>query len=71
MTLAVLKDVLTARQLEVLYWVMEGMTNKEIAVILTIAEHTVEKHMDHIFERLGVRGRVRVAVLAVQAGLEI
>jgi DNA-binding CsgD family transcriptional regulator len=71
MTQAALKELLTKRQREVLYWVMEGLTNKQIAAALFIADHTVEKHLDHIFQRLGVSGRVQAAVLAARAGLEI
>ena len=71
MTLETLKTVLTKRQREVLYWVMKGLTNREIAAVLVIAEHTVERHLDNIFKRLDVNGRVQAAVLAAMAGLEI
>ena len=45
---------LSAREAEVMHWVTEGKTNPEIAVILGSARRTVEKHVEHILEKLGV-----------------
>ena len=59
---------LTVRELEVLQEVANGKTNREIAYRLEISEKTVEKHIEGIFERLGVNSRTEAAVRAVQGG---
>jgi len=48
---------LTPREAEVLFWVSEGKTNAEVGVILDSAKRTVEKHVEHILEKLGVENR--------------
>jgi len=60
-------DCLTARELEVLQLVAQGFTNREIASRLFISPATVRTHMEHVFEKLGVRSRtaaVRAAFIA-------
>lgn len=49
--------LLTNRELEVLHWVDEGKRNSEIALILSISSHTVRKHLENIFCKLGVETR--------------
>jgi DNA-binding response OmpR family regulator/DNA-binding CsgD family transcriptional regulator len=53
---------LTARQAEVAYWVAQGKSNPEIAIILGTSSRTIDKHMEHIFERLGVSNRSSLMV---------
>lgn len=53
---------LTPRENEVAGWICEGKTNGEIAAILGISPRTVQKHVEHIFERLGVESRVAMTV---------
>ena len=48
---------LTPRQAEVAYWVAQGKTNPEIAVILGASPRTIDKHMERILARLGVENR--------------
>ena len=48
---------LTAREREILIWVSRGKTNKEIAQILWISPGTVRKHLENIYEKLGVSNR--------------
>lgn len=48
---------LTARELEVLELIIEGLTNREIASQLHISINTVKKHINHIFGKLDVRNR--------------
>ncbi|HEY0946210.1 MAG TPA: helix-turn-helix transcriptional regulator [Opitutaceae bacterium] len=48
---------LTRRENEILDWVSEGKRNGEIALILGISARTVEKHLEHVFEKLGVETR--------------
>lgn len=52
---------LTEREAEVLGWLAEGMTNAEIARILFVSPHTVRKHVENIFEKLGVHTRTAAA----------
>ena len=62
--LAVLKETwgLTSRESEVAFWVAEGKTNPEIALILGIAARTVEKHMERVLAKLHLENRVAVAL---------
>jgi len=55
---------LTARESEVLLWVARGKTNRDIADILGMSPRTVNKHLEHIFEKLGVETRAAAAALA-------
>lgn len=52
---------LTVRESEVLGWVASGRTNAEVAIALSIAPGTVKKHLDNIYEKLGVSRRSRAA----------
>ncbi len=53
---------LTTRQAEVAYWVAQGKTNPEIAVILATSPRTIDKHMERILERLGVENRATLTL---------
>jgi DNA-binding NarL/FixJ family response regulator len=57
---------LSPREREVLGFLAEGLTNREIAGRLVISEVTVKVHVRHILEKLGVRSRTEAALL-VQA----
>jgi DNA-binding NarL/FixJ family response regulator len=52
---------LTPRQLQVALLVAEGMTNRQIAARLKIAEWTVVNHVRNVMRKLGCRSRVQVA----------
>ena len=56
---------LTRREAEVLHWLTLGKTNRDIADILGGSPRTVNKHLEHIFEKLGVETRTAAATLAV------
>jgi DNA-binding CsgD family transcriptional regulator len=58
-------EALSRRQFEVARWIREGKTNADIARILGISPRTVQKHVEHIFEKLGVETRVAVATKLV------
>jgi DNA-binding NarL/FixJ family response regulator len=58
---------LTRRELEVARLVAEGLTNREIGVRLDISERTAETHVQRILNKLGLRRRVRLAVLISKA----
>ncbi len=48
---------LTVREAEILMWISKGKTNKEVGLILDTSPRTVNKHLEHIFEKLGVPTR--------------
>jgi DNA-binding CsgD family transcriptional regulator len=56
---------LTPREIEVLAWVAAGKTNAQVAEVLSIAPGTVKKHLEHIYEKLGVSSRTDAAVTAI------
>ncbi|MBI2886288.1 MAG: response regulator transcription factor [Chloroflexi bacterium] len=60
---------LTAREMEVLKLVTEGLSNKEIAARLTVSVATVKTHVEHIIQKLQVSDRTQAAVAAVTRGL--
>lgn len=63
------RDQLTSRQIEVLALVAEGRTNRRIAEELVISEHTVRRHLQNVFTRLGVSSRAAATAYAVEHGL--
>ncbi|HEY9029190.1 MAG TPA: DNA-binding response regulator, partial [Burkholderiaceae bacterium] len=58
---------LTAREAEVLYWVAQGKTNRDIGEILGTSPKTVTKHLEHVFEKLGVETRTAAASRVIGA----
>jgi DNA-binding CsgD family transcriptional regulator len=60
---------LTERELEVLRLVAEGRTNREIASQLFLSEHTVARHLTHIFTKVGVENRAGAAAYALRHGV--
>ena len=61
-----LKLGLTPRAAETLLWLSQGKTNPDIATILGITESTVKKHVQEIFEKLGVETRGAATVRALE-----
>ncbi|MCI0744750.1 MAG: response regulator transcription factor, partial [Verrucomicrobia subdivision 3 bacterium] len=57
---------LTPREAEVLCWVAQGKTNPDVAVILGMSEGTVKKHLEHIFEKIGVESRHAATFCALE-----
>ncbi len=55
---------LTRKEAEVLYWTMQGKTNKDIGDILGSSPRTVNKHLEHVFEKLGVETRTAASAFA-------
>jgi DNA-binding CsgD family transcriptional regulator len=55
---------LTPRETEVLSWIAKGKTNRDVADILGMSPRTVNKHLEHVFEKLGVETRAAAAALA-------
>lgn len=56
----------TPRQAEVLYWIAQGKANAEIAMILGTSPRTVHKHVEMLFERLGVENRAGAIATALR-----
>ncbi len=56
-------DILSPREWDVARAVAEGATNKEVATRLVITERTVKAHLSAVFEKLGVRDRLQLALL--------
>lgn len=52
---------LTRRENEVLYWVSMGKTNEEVATIIGARPLTVKKHLEHVYDKLGVPNRTAAA----------
>jgi DNA-binding CsgD family transcriptional regulator len=59
---------LTPREAEVLSWVAQGKTNREIGMILGSSARTVQKHLEHVFQKIGVESRTAAILKAWQAG---
>jgi DNA-binding CsgD family transcriptional regulator len=58
------RALLTAREREVLEWVAAGKTNRDIATILGARPRTVEKHLERIYQKLGVETRTAAVMRA-------
>lgn len=58
---------LTPREAEVMRWLSFGKTDADIAAVLAISKRTVHKHLEHIYEKLGVETRT-AAVMAAGRG---
>jgi len=57
---------LTPRENEVLFWLIQGKANADIGTILTLSPATVKKHLEHVFEKLGVENRAAAINAALQ-----
>lgn len=61
--------MLTVRECEVLRLVAAGKTNREIGAQLVLSEHTVARHLQNIFTKLGLSSRAAATAYAYQHGL--
>ncbi len=66
---AQIRDSLTARELQIVKLVAEGRSNKLVANVLCISEHTVRKHREHINRKLDISSPTALASFAIKAGL--
>ena len=56
---------LTPREAEILMWIARGKTNKDVGQILGSSPRTINKHLEHIFEKLGVATRAAAVAVAL------
>nr|WP_094096058.1 response regulator transcription factor [Paenibacillus physcomitrellae] len=59
---------LTAREREILQWVAQGMTNREVAEVLEISDQTVKNHLKNIMHKLQLENRVQLTRYAMERG---
>lgn len=57
---------LTLRESDVLLWIANGKTNREIGQILDMSPRTVNKHLEQVFRKLGVENRTSAAASAIR-----
>jgi len=56
---------LTDRESDVLTWISQGKTNREIGIILSMSPRTVNKHLEQIYKKLGVENRTTAAIISL------
>ena len=59
---------LTPREMDVIQLLAEGLSNKEMAQILTVSPRTINFHLDNIYSKLGVSSRTEAAIYALRQG---
>jgi CheY-like chemotaxis protein/DNA-binding CsgD family transcriptional regulator len=57
---------LTPREAEILMWIARGKTNRDVGLILGSSPRTVNKHLEHVFEKLGVGTRAAAVAVALE-----
>ena len=57
---------LTPREIEIMGWVLRGKTNNEIGFLCDISPRTVQKHLEHIFQKFGVETRTAAALFVTE-----
>ena len=62
-------EELTPREQEVLTYIAEGYTNREIAEALVISVKTVDRHRENIMQKLNLHSRVELVKYAIEKGL--
>jgi DNA-binding CsgD family transcriptional regulator len=62
-------DGLTGREAEVLRLVASGLTNRQVAEQLVLSVHTIERHLDNCYAKIGARNRAEASAYTVRHGL--
>ncbi len=63
-----MSDGLSKRERAVLSWLAHGLSNKEIGLALSISPRTVQKHLQRVYQHLGVQTRVEAIVRTYRQG---
>ena len=63
-----MRDGLTRQECTVLSWLRKGLSNKGTAVAIGISPRTVQKHLQRVYQHLGVRTRAE-AIVQTQPGV--
>ena len=63
------REILTAREVEILHWVERGKSNNEIAQILNISHLTVKNHVQKILRKLNVQNRAQAVAKGIALNL--
>ena len=58
---------LTPREADILIWLVQGKTNAEIGQILGLSPRTVGKHLEHLYQKLGVENRLAAVALMLRS----
>ena len=64
-----LVEQLTAREMEVIQLMAQGLANKQIALALGISEHTVKFHLSSLYAKLGISSRTEAVKRGIELGL--
>ena len=62
------RSILSPREIEILQVIAQGCSNKEVAQILCISNHTLKNHLNNIFKKLDVEDRTQALMLSVRNG---
>lgn len=65
----VVRKELNERELEIIKFLVQGRSNKEIAAASSLSEDSIKWHMKNLLRKLGTHDRTQAAVLAIQRGL--
>ncbi len=60
---------LTARERDVLSWLATGTTDRQIAAMLGVSPRTVHKHLEHVYQKLGVATRTAAVVRVLEISI--
>ncbi len=60
---------LTPREREIVVLVAQGLTSRQIAEQLVVTERTVDTHLEHVRDKLGVRSRAQITAWAAASGI--
>jgi DNA-binding CsgD family transcriptional regulator len=66
---AVSSDPLSDRERECLYWVSEGKTTDEVALILGVSSNTVNSYVTHAIQKMGASNRAMAMATAIRSGI--
>jgi len=62
-------EILTPLQIDVIYWIAQGKTDREIGQILGISPKTVNYHVERLKQRMGVSTRIQLVIACIHCGL--